>query len=504
VSTPRGLPPGRRAASVRTRGLSRPRRALYLLALALGLGLGGCQDEPPRTPHVLFITLDSVRADRLGSYGYQQRDCTPVLDALATESVLFEQSFAASSFTPPSHASLFTGLYPSEHGLTYWNRKLADVPTAAELFAAAGYRTLAISPLKTLFLVGLERGFEQTFELPFVQEQGRMLLGDAEAINATILPELTAPGERPFFAWLHYYDAHRVYGRQGEQWARRYTDARVPLAVGDSEDYYQLGPEPRPGKAMSQADLNPAQARFISDRYDGGLAYLDQQLGKLFDALEAAGVLDDTLIVITADHGEVLSEHAEQWFSHDPHLVDENIRVPLLLRLPPSAGGAEHAGRRVASLASGVDLLPTLLSLAGVDAGSSRPSGIDLAPLVRGAGGARREVVFAERQAKDRRGEDGVSDDEALRLRDMSRMLRTVTHKLVHHVDRGTFALYDVNDERTDLFGSRPEQAAALVARYQAELARLSTLQSADSGLDDEALAQLAELGYLSKAPDGQ
>jgi arylsulfatase A-like enzyme len=488
--------PGRRAVA---RGLA---PAVVTLALALLVfPLPGCS-EPSGPPNVLIITLDTCRADRLGAYGYDERDCTPVLDALAEESVVFEQSFAASSFTPPSHASLFTGLYPSEHGLTYWNRKLADVPTAAELFAAAGYRTFAVSPLKTLFLVGLDRGFGTTVELPFVAEPGRILLGDAEAINAEALASLTPSGdaaEQPFFAWLHYYDAHRVFGRQGEDWARRYADPDMPLAVGDTEDWYQLPPTRRPDRAKSQQDVTPEQARFIEDRYDGGLAYLDAQLGVLFDGLREAGVLDDTIVVVTADHGEVLTEHEAEWFAHDPHLVDENIRVPLVIRMPDG----RHGGRRVSALSSGVDVLPTVLELAGLPAPGLSHSGMDLSHLVRGDVGPRREVVYAERQAKDRTGERGVSDAQAARDRDASRMVRTATHKLVHHEDRGTFALYDVGDETTDLWTSQPDQAAALVARYRAERARLQSADGSSSALDPEAEALLKELGYFGTEDGG-
>lgn len=479
----------------------RARLALGLLTLGL-LGLtAACGPEvPKRPPNVLLITLDTCRADRLGCYGYDERDVTPHLDAFAAQSVLFEQSFASSSFTPPSHASLLTGLHPSEHGLIYWNRKLGAVPTAAELFAAAGYRTFAVSPLKTLFLVGLDKGFQETVELPHRSEPDKIFLGDASALIDEALPRLTAEDPRPFFAWLHSYDAHRVYGRQGEQWATRYNDSQ-PVAVGDTEMYYQLPPDKRPDRARTQNFLSPEQARFIEDRYDGGLAWLDEQLGGFFDALQVAGLLENTLVVITADHGEVLTEHAEEWFSHDPHLVDENVHVPLIVRLP----GGQHGGRRVPALVSGVDLLPSLLELTGVSDGGNRLSGQSFAHLARGESGPRREAVFAERQGKDKTGEPGVSAEQAAAGRDEKRMLRTATHKLVHLVDRGpgVFELYAVDNEHENLFETQPERAAELVQRYLATVRSLQRDGAEGGMLDPETEAYLRSLGYLGTDDPG-
>ena len=488
---------------------------MFLRAVGLGPGslmwlpilvgsLAACgEPTPARPPNVLLITLDTLRADRLGAYGYEAHDCSPHLDAFAEQSVVFEQAFAASSFTPPSHASIFTGLYPSEHGLTYWNRKLADVPTLAERFSQAGYRTFAVTPLKTLFAIGLGRGFEQALDVPYRQTDDKLFLGDAQAVNAAALAQLDAADDgRPVFAWLHYYDAHRVFGRQGEEWARRYNDSQ-PVEVGDTEAWYQLEAK-AVGGHKAQGDLTPEQVRFLADRYDGGLAYLDQQLGALFDALAARGRLDDTLVVVTADHGEVFDEHPEQWFAHDPHLYDENLHVPLFVRLP----GAEQAGRRVPALVSGVDVAPTLLELAGLAGDGLGASGRSLAAFVLGRTGERRDVVFADRMGKDQTGEPGVSDALAASRRDQRRMLRSTTHKLVHHVDQGRFELFAVTDENRDLWSRQPAEAAALVARYEHLLAGLRGADGTvgDQALDPDTVEFLKALGYVGRderADDG-
>ena len=468
----------------------RPRLALLAAACAVAAWLPACGPDAPSSarPNVLVITLDTTRADRFAAYGQTGREITPHLDAFAAQGVVFEQSFSNSSFTPPSHASILTGRYPSEHGLMHWSDVLGPVDTAAELFAAAGYRTLAATPLKTLYVLGLSRGFDSAEEFEHTQGDGLMYLADAPTINARVLPELTTDDGRPFFAWLHYYDAHRVFGRQGDEWAGRFGSHPDP-SVGATEAWYQLDPQDR-----ERLGITPDQARYMADRYDGGLAYLDQQIGALLDALDRAGVLDDTVVVITADHGEVLDEHFEEWYSHDPYLVEENLRVPLLLRLP---GGA-HAGTRVPDLVQGVDVLPTLLALSGVDAGEARFSGLDLSPTLEGRA-LRRDFVYAERRSRDREGEPGIDVEAARAERDRRRMVRTATHKLIQASDRGTTEVFAVDDEHRDLSEAAPDVFHGLMGLYTRQLEALRPVgdTGGGSGLDPETEAMLRELGYL-------
>jgi len=461
----------------------------------------GATRGPATRPNVLLVTLDTLRPDRMGLYGHE-RDTTPQLDALGAESVVFDNAFANSSFTPPSHASILTSRFPSEHGLVHWSRALCDVPTAAELFADAGYRTLAISPLKTLFAIGLDRGFETTLQPPHRVEtvadgEQILYLADAERINADVLPLLKGvDDERPFFAWLHYYDAHRAFARQGTEWARRYDDGH-DLAVGSSERWYQLRAEPHKGK-HPQRRLSPADVDFMIDRYDGGLAYLDTHLGALFDGLRDAGVFDETLVLVTADHGEVFAEHDEEWFSHDPHLVDENVRVPLLVRLPDGA----HAGARVAEPVQGVDVLPTLLELAGLapEHPGYEPAGLSLVPTFDG-GRLPRDAVFADRQGADHTGEQDWPPARVLAERDRKVMLRTPTHKIIHNVDRGTVSLYAEGDEHDNLFDPDEALSERLFGMLRARREALLDCASTAAPVDPSMEAHLQALGYAG-GPD--
>jgi arylsulfatase len=464
------------------------------LVVALGLaGAGGCgRTGAPKGPNVLVITIDTVRADRLGVYGHKGRDITPHLDALADEAVVFENAFSSSSFTPPTHASILTGLHPSEHGLMHWNKHLGEVTTAAELFRDAGWRTAAWTPHPTLLKLGLDRGFEQTTSPPVRKEGEIYVLADADALNAEALPFLTAHHARPFFAWVHYYDAHRPYGRQGPAWSGRYAEDDDP-AVGATEAYYQLTPAKR--EALG---LTPDQVRLIKDHYDGGLAFLDDRLGRLLGALAADGVLDETIVVVIADHGEVLDDHEAEWFSHDPWLVDENVHIPFLLRLP----GGRHAGARVTELVSQVDVLPTLLALTGLPA----PRGLSGLDLSRTPEGARlgRAAVFADRIGDDlsmRKGEPPTPEQIAA-SRDRRRMLRDATRKLLHFVDRDAVELYAVDGtapEGEDRSASDRQALERLIEAYGGLVESLRPPPGTPPGapaLDTETQEFLDGIGY--------
>ena len=468
-------------------------------ALAVGVaiaGAAGCGGETPAPPNVLIVTLDTLRVDRLGAGGQTARAITPRLDALARQSVTFTRAFATSSFTPPTHASILTGLQPSEHDMRWWNKPLADVPTAAEVFKAAGYRTGAFTPMLSLLKLGLERGFDQATALEAGQVQTpdgeQILIAGADAVSAAALPWLTAPDPRPFFAWVHFYDAHRPYGRQGPEWSGRF---RAPgtddPAVGATERWYQLDPADR-----AALGLTPEQTALIKDHYDGGAAFLDDRVGQLIDGLAAAGLLERTIVVLIADHGEVLDEHDAEWFSHDPWLVDENVHIPFLLRLPRAVCG----GLRVDSLVSQVDVLPTLLALTGVRPpdGALVGSGLDLSPALEGRK-LPRAVVYADRQGDDREGKTGQR----------TRMLRSESFKLIHDEDSDRFTLWatgaepgdepGAEAERRELSAAEPEVLKELIGAYVSLRAGLHppNASGGTGDIDKELEEQLRALGYI-------
>jgi arylsulfatase A-like enzyme len=367
------------------------RRAFGAWLAALLLFVCACGEPARPRANVLLITVDTLRADRLGCYGYQ-RDTSPNLDAFAKECALFERSYSMAPFTAPSHASLFTGLHTPSHGVYFWGHKVdPGAPTFAERFAKAGWRTGAFYNHPSIESCDLQRGFQHN--------EARYYEPAEDSIDA-LLGWIDGGGSgtgQPFATWLHLWDVHRPYGWrdwnelpaefrskvQRREMSFAYEEQRygapTELAVGRGEQFYNV-PESRQRQPIAFAGtkrvLDERDWQFVADRYDGGVRYADQALGRLFAELKRRGLWDNTVIVITSDHGEALLERDPCWFTHDPFLYEEALRVPLLVRLP---GGA---GVRIPDLARGIDVLPTLLEHA--DLPGAELQGRSLLPLIRG------------------------------------------------------------------------------------------------------------------------
>lgn len=299
----------------------------------------------PKHPNCILIVLDTVRADRMGMYGYE-RDTTPELDAFAEEHLTRHASaHSTSSWTLPSHASLFTGLAPAEHGVTHprakdpnasrstWARPSplpTDLPTLAGTLRGAGWRTCAIVANHMLGRwSGLDSGFERYDDRPeahigkhqaFFQRSGRgALAGHKPYRDAATITDLGLDWiddharERPFFLFLNYMDAHTPY---------------VPPAPFDAAF----------GDERPKDDLRPREVELLPLLYDRELAYLDHEVTRFLRGIEDRGLLEGTLVIITSDHGEAFGEH--EFWSHDWALYEEMIHVPLLVQLP---GGRRSA-----------------------------------------------------------------------------------------------------------------------------------------------------------------
>ena len=317
--------------------------------------------KPNPQPSVLVILVDALRADRLGIYGYQ-RDTSPAIDAFASESIVFSRVYAQSPWTKPSVPTLFTSLYPVQHGVYEGEahvgagRLESDVlaeahTTLAETFQASGYDTVAFVHNAHL---DAEGGFAQGFDL---YEQGGL---SAEEINQRFLGFLDAERSRPFFAYLHYLDAHWPF--QPEMPFRDRFGTRTEASIFDRESWKGL----RERVNDSTIQLTDEDRARLQDRHDGGVSEIDNELGQLWAALRERGILDQTIVVLTSDHGEELLDHGA--VGHGGTLFREVIDIPLVLRLP---GGVDPGPRdQVARL---LDIFPTLTALAGIEG----PSGIE-------------------------------------------------------------------------------------------------------------------------------
>jgi arylsulfatase A-like enzyme len=359
---------------------------------------------PANSPNVLLIVLDTVRADHLSLYGYD-RATTPVLEQLSTRGIRFDQARATAPWTLPSHASMFTGRWPHEIGEEWMTPIKGNFPTLAEYLGNHGYATAGfvanlgycsqetglgrgftyyedyvlekLAPLRTSGLVEfLANSIVEmvpalnisTFR-PLQQfvihwfEVGKRK--NARSINHAFLGWLSQRREtdRPFFAFLNFFDAHDQYVLpQGGQ--RRFV--RYPITAEEGRIVYELWPY------LDKMRLPQPYIDLARDSYDDCLCYLDDQLGLLFDALQHRGLLEQTLVVVTSDHGEGFGEH--KLFSHGNSLYRTEVRVPLVIR-PPSGLGTSSVVDATVSLR---DLPATIVDLLGLRAGSPFP-GLSLA-----------------------------------------------------------------------------------------------------------------------------
>lgn len=363
-------------------------------------------------PNVLLLVIDTQRADHLSSYGYE-RPTTPRLDALAREGVLYERAFASSPWTLPTHATFFTERLPHEHRAGVLGRPYLDgrFPTLAEVLAGAGYATggFVANGFWCGRQTGLARGFMryEDFYGSLGDAVARTSLGRwfaysvrpkfggvdilgrkrAAAANRDLLDWLDAIGDRPFFAFVNYFDVHGPFVPP-EPYAGRFSGGK---GAGHEQDEIQIG-----ALTGDMPSYTPEQVQAMIDAYDESLLYVDAEIGALVDTLAARGILDNTVLIVTSDHGESWGEHGMMFHGHSLYL--DQVLAPLIVRYPR----AVPQGVRVRS-AVGVHQLPrTVTELAGVgSAPFSAPAlplgeGSDAPPSVVLAGVSRRSMVPAD------------------------------------------------------------------------------------------------------------
>ncbi len=345
---------------------------------------GASADDAGR-PNILLICIDTLRADQLGAYG-AGRGSSPSLDGFAAEGVVFDQAVSVSSWTKPSVVSLLTGLYPSEHGVLRASRKRVDVlaprfETLAERLASAGYVTAAFVQNDHLQKrsSGLDQGFGTYFEEA----------GVAPILSNRFLSWLEGEQRKPFFAYLHFLDPHWPYTPDSIAGGGQGSDAdamRIAHWGLRTEHWWLLRDRVNKGKL---GDLDAAEVRTLAKLYAGEVHEIDAVLGRLFRLLRSDGVFDNTLVVVTSDHGEGFLEHKS--LDHGYGLYDELLRVPLLIRFP----AGKYRGHRVSALVQSIDVVPTLLEVAGVDV-HGHVAGRSLVGAAAGKAGVDREFAYSE------------------------------------------------------------------------------------------------------------
>ncbi len=428
-------------------------RWMRSLGLVLSLlAVAGCVSRRERTPsrtNVVLVTIDTLRADRLGAYG-NPSGLTPNLDRLARSGVLFENASASAPLTLPAHASILTGTYPLRHGIRdnggYYLG--GENVTLAETLAARGYRTGAFVGAFVLdSRWGLDQGFERYFDDFDFASFEDVSLGSVSRTGDEVLTEalrwMSAAKEGPFFAWLHFYDPHAPYEP----------------------------PEPHRGRGGG--------ARY--GLYDGEVAQVDALVGRLLDWLSRESLDGETLVAVMADHGEALEDHGE--LDHGFFIYDATMKVPFVIRAPELPGGV-----RVDAQVRAIDLMPTVLDLVGLPPEPS-VQGVSLSPLALGEKGTLDLVAYGESHYP--RNHYGWSELRSLRTEEF------------HFIEAPAPELYDLRADPGETRNLALERAGAvseLRGRLEAEIERFSAgaLETKEpEALDDETREKLLALGYL-------
>jgi len=432
----------------------------------------------PERPNLVLISIDCLRADHVGAYGYSQAT-TPNLDAFAREATLFQNAVAVSSYTLPTHASMFTGLPPSLHGAMVRRRILRSVRTLPELLTREGYAARGV--VSSPFLApgyGFADGFD-TYRLSSAARASGLV---DEAL--ALLDEGLGQSQ---FLFLHLFDAHSPYSPPGEFLER-------------------FGPRPKDVSglhAMVEGQIPPSSETEIGEAralYDGEIAYLDREIGRFFAGLRERGLYDTSLIVVTADHGEAFYEHrywehGQPWRGDGPGLYQEIVHVPLLVKPP---GAPEPAV--VEDVVSQMDIFPTLLEAAGSRFESS---------WARSLFGPRRGVdswAMAEFLGVSQRG--GATLETALRRGNLKYLASFHASSIeeVFASDPVKEAFYDLSADPGESRSLLPEGgdnvagAREALTRYlRLARAKHAGLAQEDETLDPDLLRKLESLGYIER-----
>ena len=385
-----GSPPGAQFPVVKPGRFPLRRRTVLLLLLALGLGGGLLSALPgPRTglpPHIILVVWDTCRIDRLSAFGYR-RPTTPWLESFSREGVRYTGCIAAAPWTAPSHASLFTGLRPSRHGLRVEveDRVRPHLPLLAATLRQGGYETVGVSANGVVSAAtGLDAGFE-TFRVSFEGEEKPPAVRTAALVRSTLEEVLTRerdPG-RPLFLYVNFLDAHLPHAPPPGA-LEALGIPRPPAALRASMEAFDT--RMAMGEFLGRVAVAPEEARVLGDLHDGDIRTLDEETGRLFAWLEEKGLLEDSLVILTSDHGDNLGEHGE--FGHRLSVHEPLLRVPLVIRWPDGRG----AGTVEPAMASLMDLHPTILEAAGLAVPPH--TGLDARPLTAPPDAERR--VLAE------------------------------------------------------------------------------------------------------------
>ncbi|UCF32840.1 MAG: sulfatase [Phycisphaerales bacterium] len=479
------------------------------LALAASLALTGCTDKDDQArakggaraggslPNIVLISIDTLRADHLGCYGYE-RKTSPRIDRLAAEGALFENMISSTSWTLPAHAALFTGLADSVHGCLDMDQRLDESRvTLAERLKAVGYATVGFFSGPAMHSIfGIAQGFDQYADCTSFASMtmktlasGRSLDGGeirqaahADITNPRVYQEvqswLRQNQHRPFFLFIHMWDVHADYIPPPPYDRMFDPDYEGPVTGKDFATDSSIN-----------ADMPERDLRHLIALYDGEIAWTDHHVGMILDDLDTLGLRQSTIVTLLSDHGDEHFEHGLK--GHRKTLYDEVIRVPLIIRYP----GQVPPGRRLAEQARMIDVLPTLLDLAGLPS-TNDVMGHSLTPLFSGGKLAGDTLAISELFSEGRR------------LRSFRRLDRKVIYIAGTQRARGYNLLADPGEQvpltANSPWGKLMIEDARLGNKWLADFQKIVKPVSVASGeLPENVRRQLESLGYIGASGQG-
>jgi len=466
------------------------KKLLFLLLLNFLVTFStGCSPEVNRPPNIILIVLDTVRKDHLSCYG-SKRETTPNIDRLAGQGVLFTNAVSTASWTLPSHASMFTGLYPSTHKATFAKAHIEDVTaltkvnfldekftTLAEVLKDHGYSTggfVAAAWCRAVF--GLGQGFD-VYSDDYRSPGGRT----AREINDDAFEWLKNQKKTPFFLFINYFDAHSPFDPPQPHKTLYQDDP-------DSKDGYILENKTISYVIKNKTKLPNVLREKILALYDGEIHYVDSEVGRLVAFFKTLKVYDNSIIIITSDHGESFGEH--YLMDHGRALYEELIDVPLIIIGPntPKAVRREF-------LVQNVDFMPTILDLLKIEIPLSCQGKSFLKPMMSQDTSPTRMSAFSEASA-----EQNWIKDYGERFNRNQKSIRTKEWKLIRS-SNGEIELYQISTDPEELWNlveDKPEEASRLMENlFQWERTVYSDKPESQKDIGEETQEQLRSLGYI-------
>ena len=424
---------------------------------------------------IILISLDTLRADHLGIYGYH-RDTSPFIDAFAKESIVFESAVAQASGTLASHMSIMTSLYPSFHGVTTLEKRLANEHlTLAELLREGGYQTAAFTDgaqVRPIF------GFDQGFDV----YKGKRKRGIAQTLT-NVKKWLSKNKSNPFFLFIHCYDIHAPYNPPPPYNSifRDFTHASDLITIGKTTV----------ALPVNESEVDNDYIHHKLALYDGGIRYTDEKIGEFLSYLRDSGLEDQSLIIITSDHGEEFMEHGG--FSHSKIYYRPNLHVPLIMRIP-------HYPKkeiRINGLVQSIDLLPTILEIAGLPA-HPNAQGRSLLPLIK------RHKDFLNRSLSEVfhpfQNDSTISFSEDYGIKNCS--IISDGYQMIYNLKSHSIQLFDLKTDplaQNNIAKDNDDIAERLLSRFKEVYSVIPSYKALKINLDEETRDQLKALGYIDE-----